>query len=350
MSALPSTENRNGRLGWVDLARGVAIILVVYRHSLVGLNRSGLLVPAFLYNIQEYVYNFRMPVFFALSGIFLAKAVTKYPATTLFWKKVNTLLYPYILWTIIIISIQIVFSQYTNSERTPHDYLYIITQPRNLDHMWYLFALFNTSVLFIAMYQWLRSQIVIHYLIAFALHLLSYCVRDYSVFSDLFYHYIFLVVGYNLSATALNMQVSWHFFKKNVGWLILLTALFIFCQWSWEQLVPGSFALQPVLLGIILVACVFFYFFCRLLNLTKMFNWLITIGTNSLPIYILHLMVISVVRIASTSIFNIDNVYIIILFSLILGIIIPMIIYTLSKKWGFHFLFSLDDHPKKAHG
>ena len=36
---------QKSRLAWVDYLRGIAIVLVVYRHVLLGIQNSGLLLP-----------------------------------------------------------------------------------------------------------------------------------------------------------------------------------------------------------------------------------------------------------------------------------------------------------------
>lgn len=335
-------------MDWVDYAKGMAIILVVYRHSLVGLNRSGLLVPDYLYYAQEFVFNFRMPVFFVLSGIFLAKSLVKKGVPELLYKKVNTLLYPYLLWTFIMITIQILLSDYTNSERTARDYLYIITQPRELDHMWYLLALFNTSVLMILLWRFFYDRPVLHLLFAGCLHLLSFYLADYSLFSDLLYHYIFFAAGgiiSNLLLTTRKLNV-----RKMLGYLVAVTPLFIIGQLTWLNLRPGNLEMQLLFLAIILVACIFFYLLCRVLYSARFFLWLVEIGKHSLYVYILHLLVISALRIFCFHVIGITNVYVIIILSLVLGISIPIFVYKAGKKWGIKYLFSLETPPVKIYG
>jgi uncharacterized membrane protein YcfT len=64
---------KKSRLHWVDYLKGIAIILVVYRHSLLGIERSGAYVPHYLVNANMIFYSFRMPLFFILSGIFVSR-------------------------------------------------------------------------------------------------------------------------------------------------------------------------------------------------------------------------------------------------------------------------------------
>ncbi|MFL5773957.1 MAG: hypothetical protein ACJ75F_12405, partial [Flavisolibacter sp.] len=47
------------RLEWVDYLRGIAIVLVVYRHALLGIERSNVVVPHFLNDANMIFYSFR---------------------------------------------------------------------------------------------------------------------------------------------------------------------------------------------------------------------------------------------------------------------------------------------------
>ena len=69
----------NSRLPWVDYARGIAIMLVLYRHIYEGISRAGLSGQKFAYleHANIIFYSFRMPLFFILSGVFIGKSLKK---------------------------------------------------------------------------------------------------------------------------------------------------------------------------------------------------------------------------------------------------------------------------------
>lgn len=337
---------------WVDYARAIAIILVVYRHTMVGLQRSAQEVPSFLYNIQEFLVNVRMPVFFVLSGIFLGRSIINRPGMEIFRKKASTLLYPYMLWTIILISMQIFLSDLTNSKRTFEDYKYIITQPRELDHMWYLLALFNTSALLILVSKWMVKHPVLHLALAALLHFSHIFVYEYSLVSDILYYYVFLAVGVHISGLVLRYdQVGNRFIARA---LLIALPVFIAGQLFWFHNIDENYAplvtayLLPFLI-IILVACFVFYCVCKLLYNSGRAKWLNTVGKSSLHIYILHILVISSFRILCLKVLGIDNIYVLIGGSLVLGIGLPVIIYRLTKTWTpLQYFFSLEK-PRTKH-
>ena len=47
----------NKRIGWIDIAKGVTILLVIVGHTLIG------------YKVNDYIYAFHMPLFFICSGL-----------------------------------------------------------------------------------------------------------------------------------------------------------------------------------------------------------------------------------------------------------------------------------------
>jgi fucose 4-O-acetylase-like acetyltransferase len=145
-----TSKTGSNRYDWVDYAKGIAIFLVVYRHVFEGLKRSGL-------NSEDYIgfeyanimfFSFRMPLFFIVSGMFLTSSLVKRGLSSFLTQKVKTILYPYFLWGIFQISFQIIFSAYVNSDRTPEHYTYLLYSPRRVDQFWYLYALFNVTMLY----------------------------------------------------------------------------------------------------------------------------------------------------------------------------------------------------------
>jgi len=336
--------------GWVDYARGLAILLVVYRHCLVGLQRAGIEVSAQLYSVQEFLYNVRMPVFFVLSGIFLHASLKKSGTGLLFKKKAANLLYPYLIWSVLLVSLQWIFSAYTNSDRTARDFLYIILQPRELDHMWYLLALFNSTVLYLLLAPVFGRNMVAHLCLALVLHFASFYLVHWNFFSDIAYHYIFLVTG----ALVSDQVGKWEAVttRKNVILLLLVAPVFIAGQLYWLRTIGPNYQttywweLAPYLL-IILVACFVFYLLSRLMEAWGRLSWLATIGRYSLYIYILHIHVIAVVRIFFVRFAGNPEPHLVLATSILLGILLPIFVYKFTSRMGWKFLFAAPLNTRK---
>src|SRR5256885_7965850 len=64
------------RVDWVDTAKGFCIIMVVMMHSTLGVElaagREG-----FMHAVVEFARPFRMPDFFLISGLFLARVIDR---------------------------------------------------------------------------------------------------------------------------------------------------------------------------------------------------------------------------------------------------------------------------------
>src|SRR5215217_1879644 len=183
------------KIAWVYHARGLAIMLIIYRHIVLGMQASGVPISQLMYNLQIIFFNFRMPAFFILSGVFIARSLKRKSRATVAWNKVSNLLYPYLLWATITLVLQITFSQFSNAHRSWVSFIDIIAQPRALDQLWYLLALFNVSLLYLALSKLLKRMVWLHILVAIGLHYSSFYLQDFSLFSDFFYFYIFFLTG-----------------------------------------------------------------------------------------------------------------------------------------------------------
>ena len=87
------------RLDWVDYAKGICIIMVVMMHSTLGVEaaagREG-----FMHAVVEFAKPFRMPDFFLISGLFLARVIDR-DWRTYIDRKVVHFAYFYVLWVTI---------------------------------------------------------------------------------------------------------------------------------------------------------------------------------------------------------------------------------------------------------
>lgn len=92
------------RLDWVDIAKGICIILVVMFHATLGLEKATGETTA-LNALIEWARPFRMPDFFLISGLFLAARIDK-PWRSYLDSKVVHFAYFYILWLHLLLAIK----------------------------------------------------------------------------------------------------------------------------------------------------------------------------------------------------------------------------------------------------
>ena len=139
MSAAASSAG-TARIGWVDEARGIGILLVVVGHTLPGLWNAGLLRDAGPPRLLvDWIYTFHMPLFFLLSGLFAARAAVE-PYRALVAGKLRTIAWPYLVWSILQTLMQLALAGLTNRTASPWSLLTVAWLP--IMQFWFLYALF----------------------------------------------------------------------------------------------------------------------------------------------------------------------------------------------------------------
>jgi len=93
-------ERHDRRIGWMDLLRGLAILLVILHHSTqIVVYRIGE-VPGFFEFLSAFFAPFRMPMLMFLSGLLVAGSL-KAPTGPYIWGKVRRIVWPIIVWTLV---------------------------------------------------------------------------------------------------------------------------------------------------------------------------------------------------------------------------------------------------------
>jgi uncharacterized membrane protein YcfT len=87
------------RLDWVDYAKGICIIMVVMMHATLGVEAAAG-HQGFMHAVVEFAKPFRMPDFFLISGLFLARVIDR-DWRTYIDRKVVHFAYFYVLWVTI---------------------------------------------------------------------------------------------------------------------------------------------------------------------------------------------------------------------------------------------------------
>ena len=95
----PDHAKADGRVAWVDYAKGFCIVFVVMMHSTLGVGNA-LGADGWLHAVVAFARPFRMPDFFLISGLFLAHVIDRDWRTYLD-RKVMHFAYFYLLWTAI---------------------------------------------------------------------------------------------------------------------------------------------------------------------------------------------------------------------------------------------------------
>src|ERR1700730_14318581 len=125
------SQQTDGRALWLDVSKGIGIVLVVIGHACGGLIDAGLdnshqpLRSFFLL-----IYIFHMPLFFMLAGLTVQTRVAQDPAK--FGRNIlSKIVYPYYLWSIVQLTVIIMAGSSVNNPYTGHALYHILTLPWN---------------------------------------------------------------------------------------------------------------------------------------------------------------------------------------------------------------------------
>jgi fucose 4-O-acetylase-like acetyltransferase len=130
---LDSHPATSGRIDWVDHARGLAIALVVARHT-----------------VDACVYAFRMPLFFFLAGLFIVRSAEK-GAGRFLGDRLRTIAYPYLVWSVLQTLLQAAAAGHTNGTARLESLAWLAVRPPM--QFWFLYALFLASLWFLAAHR-----------------------------------------------------------------------------------------------------------------------------------------------------------------------------------------------------
>ncbi len=127
------------RMVWMDHARGMGVILVVFGHMLGGVKRAGLFPDGALALWMDYtLYTFHMPLFFFLTGLNVQHSLRR-GAGPFLASKGWTLAYPYVLWSLLQGGVLLLLAHDANNPVTPGDLAAIWHRP--IGQFWFLYAL-----------------------------------------------------------------------------------------------------------------------------------------------------------------------------------------------------------------
>ncbi len=199
-------EGKMKRIGWGDIAKGIAIILVVMGHSYKG-------------NICHFIFLFHMPVFFFLAGYFFNFDRYVVNIKDFMKNNANRLLIPVLVSTVIIRQIlqadTIRSLLYGIGHSIPKWKIY------TMHSMWFLYCLFLVRVLllgFINVTKKMRIPIYLNLVIAW---LLAYCGVKIGQIIKLPWSLDIALVALYIAYIGYLLRESNFFEKKKFAWIII---------------------------------------------------------------------------------------------------------------------------------
>ncbi len=346
---------------WIDYDKGISIILVGFGHCYMTLNGHGLALShyPFINYINTFLYGFRMPLFFIVSGLLVGKSLNKKGYNGYLSDRINNILYPLFIWGTIQITIQLLFSRYTNNGTTPLNYLYLLTDPRQNGHFWYLNALFFIGGIYALLKSKLKLGPVAQIIIGFALYSVSAWIKltghNWGLLNDICEYYFFFALGDLVS----KIMLAEGNIERFSSWKIFLPLIvaFGFVQYYFTrdnlQVTPVGVQYteyhHPFLfLFEALLGCITSVSFSFLLQKYRLFTFFRIVGYHSLFIYCMQIIVMSLARIVCMNLLHLYYVPALVLIVWTSGIVLPIFFYNFCLKYNLWWLYTYKKPVKQV--
>lgn len=142
----------NKRIEYIDIAKGIGIILVIFGHVVWGGNYT-IFGHQF---ISNFIYSFHMPLFFVISGLCIKESKTLDAHTIK--KIVKSYLIPYFIWTIIYM-LGFWIASLLHETRISDNIIAHSLSICGLAPLWFLLSLFISEFLLLAIKPLLKNSI-----------------------------------------------------------------------------------------------------------------------------------------------------------------------------------------------
>ena len=212
-------QNKSNRNLYIDIVKGIAIILVVYGHC-IEYYSTEYLNGNFFYSdlIHKIIYSFHMPLFMLVSGYLFYGSIRKHLWLCNFQSRFTKLLLPIFLWNSLYLIIR---NSFDFIDGKP-----VILKEEILSYftaLWFLWALFWCSIIVLFVNRWFRDNFFIY----IALLIVMLFIPGIYGINLYVYMYPYFIVGYMGNKYQITDKIkSW--FKKGFIELFLVILLFLF--------------------------------------------------------------------------------------------------------------------------
>lgn len=337
------------RTEWVDYAKGIGIILVVYAHLLSSGYHANLAIPGDFFHLSDsIVYSFHMPLFFFLAGLLVEQSYAKYGPSSFFINKLKTIAYPYFVWSFLQVGVELFFSKHSQRGIMPADLLAIPYMPWS--QFWFLYAIFLMFTAYTVIQNFGRFRVTIMILVACTFFIAPFTTEIMALhgFSTEFLFFVFGV---------LSNKYLWIFEKYRISGtttcLLLLIEVgagyFIFTYFiSPMRLTNGTHPfLFLFLAGVGIYSCIGL---AQYLDKQKCCQAIRLLGRYSMQIYLVHMLAGVGTRIVLWNFLHIKNPLVHMVVGIGVGLFAPIIMYKMALKMNFPYIFEFGRDRVKVPG
>lgn len=322
------------RNAWVDYAKAIGIILVVYGHVARGVFNAGLPMDEDTYIlVDSIIYSFHMPLFFFLSGLFFYDSLMKRGKAGLIVNKVDTIVYPFIVWSLLQGLVEVVLSNYTNGEVTLGQVFSLLWSPRA--QFWFLYALFLVFVVCSFVYAKASRRFFLPILLGFgAFYVLKQDFDMGRIGNFIFGNAVFFALGVWFN------EIKTFFLARYASLTLVFGALFILGQYLFHITFGLNWEVGGLPVLTLATISIFFMIAMSMWLGNVRIEWLLFIGASSMTIYLMHILAGSGIRVILSSFMGIDSIPAHLLAGTIVGLAAPLVAQLVVKRYDLAFLFT----------
>ncbi len=327
------------RKEWIDYAKGIGIVLVVYGHLLSSGYHDGLDIPGHFYELsRNIIYSFHMPLFFLLSGLLVEESLQKRGPREYVIDKLKRIAYPYFLWSAVQIIIEAIFSDHTQSGTTLSNLFTILYLPWG--QFWFIYSLFFMHIIHAALSGMGRLAKPMMLIMGLVLFFNPFSTQTAALFEFSIY-FMYFVFGILLGRYFFMMErlEIRPFFILMLLVLLMACGILIYSNSTRDHPYAHFYYLYLSIVGILFCTSLAQY-----LARKNALPFIRTFGAYSLPIYLVHMIAGAGTRLILSNYLQIQNWVILILVSVLVALVAPILLQRLSERAGFPYFFEL---PKK---
>jgi len=310
------------RDAWVDYAKAIGIVLVVYGHVSRGVFNAGIPLDVPLYQlVDSIVYSFHMPLFFFLSGLFFFHSLHRRGPAALAANKIDTILYPYVLWSLIQGLTEVWLAGYTNGNVSLTEVL-SLWNPRA--QFWFLYALFLVMLTAILVYRRESRLFLLGLLAVAALAYVFQAAIPAALHSDyVVKNFVFFALGVWF------ITVKESVARRPGAWALAGVIGFVAVQYGFHVglgLVHTDKGVASLLVAIVSILAV--ASLCIWLARTPA-RWVLALGGASMGIYLMHILAGSGARILVGRFLGVQDAMIYLLVGCLVSVLLPILVLRL---------------------
>jgi uncharacterized membrane protein YcfT len=334
-AAMTDAATAAPRIDWVDFAKGICICLVVMMHSTLGVEKV-MGTAGYLGDFIAWAKPFRMPDFFLISGLFLARRLDV-PWRSYLDTKVVHFAYFYILWMTIQFGLKgpgIVASDGMAAALQQYGMGFI--DP--FGTLWFIYLL----AMFFVVTKLLRN--VPHYMVFIMAALLEMLPlhTGWVAVDEFAARYVYFFVGYWLAPHIFKAADS--VWKKPA--LLVLAFLYVWSTAHSYAVIAGVSEMPGVGLVLGFAGCAAVVATAVLLARSGLAGWIRYLGANSIVVYLAFFLFMAATRSVGLKLYPAINVDVLSAVTSAAGVIGPVLLFWAVRKTPLVALFKRPEWAK----